>query len=315
MLRGRRQRATQMSMILDTSNLAKTTAELIKDSTDQAFAADVLEASKSQPVLVDFWAPWCGPCKQLTPTIEKVVREANGKVKLVKVNIDENPAVAGQLRVQSIPAVFAFVDGRPVDGFMGALPESQVRQFISRLGKMGNMAEQMAEALGTARQMFGTKDMEGAIEVASQVISADPAQAEAYAIKARAELELGQLEAAKATLAQVPPDKTSDANVVSAIAALDLALNPVDTSGLTELEAALAANPADHASRLELAVLLNGAGKRAEAIDQLITIIKKDRTWNDDGARKQLVQFFEAWGPKDEATLAGRRKLSSVLFS
>ncbi len=304
-----------MSLILDTPNPKSVGADLIKESSDQAFAADVLQASKTQPVLVDFWAPWCGPCKQLTPVIEKIVREANGKVKLVKVNIDENPAVAGQLRVQSIPAVFAFVDGKPVDGFMGALPESQIRQFIGRLGKMGSMAEQIAEAVGAARQMLETSDFEAAIDVASQIITADPSQAEAYAIKARAELELEQLDAAQATLAQVPQDKSTDPNILSARAALDLALNPVDTSGISRLEAALVANPNDHAARVELAMLLNGSGKPMEAIDQLIAVIKKDRTWNDDGARKQLIQLFEAWGPKDEATIAGRRKLSAVLFS
>jgi putative thioredoxin len=304
-----------MTLTFDSSPAAPAPAGLIKEGTDQSFMADVLTASKEQPVIVDFWAPWCGPCKQLTPTIEKVVREAKGKVKLVKVNIDENPAVAGQLRVQSIPAVFAFVDGRPVDGFMGALPESQVKQFIDKLGKMGSMAEQIADALAACRQMLADKDFEAAVDIASQIIGTDPAQAEAYAIKARAELELQRTEDAQNTLMMVPPEKTSDPHVVSAQAALDLALNPVDTSGVNKLEAELAKNPDDHEKRVELAVLLNGSGARSEATDHLIRIIRKDRTWNDDAARKQLVQFFEAWGPKDDATLAGRRKLSSVLFS
>ena len=302
-----------MSITLD-SVQPKAPADLIKDSTDQAFMADVITASKTVPVIVDFWAPWCGPCKQLGPSIEKVVREAKGRVKLVKVNIDENPAVAGQLRVQSIPAVFAFVDGRPVDGFMGALPESQIKQFVDRLGKMGSMADQIADALAAGRQVFEEKDYEAAVDIATQVIGADPTQAEAHAIKARAEMELGRLEDAGATLAGVPADKAADPHVVSAKAALDLALNPVDTSGVATLEARLAADPMDHAARLDLAVLLNGSGLRTEATDHLIHIIAKDRSWNEDAARKQLVQFFEAWGPKDEATLAGRRKLSSVLF-
>jgi putative thioredoxin len=287
---------------------------LIKDATDASFVVDVMEASKQQPVLVDFWAPWCGPCKQMTPVIEKVVTENAGKVKLVKVNIDENPQYAGQLRVQSIPAVFAFVDGRPVDGFMGALPESQIRQFISRLSKMGGLAEQIAEALGMARQAMEQPDFEAAIDIASQILGADPVQAEAYAIKARAEMALEQLEAATATLAAVPADKSADPHIISAKAALDLLLNPVDTSGISTLEKTLEANPLDHAARVELAVLLNGVNRREDAIEHLIQVIRKDRTWNEDGARKQLVHFFEAWGPKDEMTLLGRRKLSSVLF-
>lgn len=304
-----------MSITLDTQLAAKPATGLIKDGSDQTFGADVLEASKQAPVIVDFWAPWCGPCKQLGPAIEKVVTEARGKVRLVKINIDENPAYAGQLRVQSIPAVFAFVNGRPVDGFMGALPESQIRQFVSRLSKMGNMADQLAEALAAAQQMFVAGDLDGARDIAAQIIETDPAQTEASAIKAKVEIAMNFLEEAAATLGAVPADRQSDANIVSARAALDLALNPVDTSGITKLEATLAASPDDHAARLELAVLLNGAGQRTEATDHLIYIIRKDRTWNDDGARKQLVQFFEAWGPKDEATIAGRRKLSSVLFS
>jgi putative thioredoxin len=288
---------------------------LIKDTTDASFVSDVMEASKQQPVLVDFWAPWCGPCKQLGPLLEKIVTDNKGKVKLVKVNIDENPQYAGQLRVQSIPAVFAFVDGRPVDGFMGALPESQIRQFISRLGKMGNLAEQMKEALTMANQAFEQQQFEAVLDIVTQVLAADPSQLEAYALKSRTEMEMGDLEAATLTLQSVPPDKQQDAHIVSAKAALDLLLNPVDTSGIDKLEKALAENPLDHGARVELAVLLNGAGQREAAIEQLIQVIRKDRTWNDDGARKQLVVFFEAWGPKDEMTLLGRRRLSSVLFS
>lgn len=290
-------------------------ANLIKDSDTKNFALDVIEASKSVPVLVDFWAPWCGPCKALGPMIEKLVKESNGKVKLVKVDIDKSPEIASQMRVQSIPAVFAFVGGRAVDGFMGALPESQVRQFIAKLSKMGGRAEQIEAAIGLARQSFEQKDFEAVIDIVSQIIEVEPTQLEAYALKARAEIELGHLDLATVTMAAVPADKLQDANIISARAALDLALNPVDTSALTRLEAMIAKAPDDFAARVEMAVILNGSNQRIEAIDQLIYVIRKDRSWNDDAARKQLVSFFEAWGPKDEATLVGRRKLSSVLFS
>jgi putative thioredoxin len=290
-------------------------ATLIKDSNTKLFKVDVLDASKSVPVLVDFWAPWCGPCKTLGPILEKIVREAKGKIKLVKIDIDQNPEIATQMRVQSIPAVFGFVDGRPVDGFMGALPESQIRQFIERIGKMGGRAEQIAEALGMASESMSLKDYAAALDVCNQIIAAEPSQAEAYAIKIRAEIGLGNLDEASATLHSVPADKQTDAAVISAKAALELALNPVDTSALSKLQDAIAKDPKDFAARLELANILNGSGKRDEATDQLICVIKSDRAWNDDGGRKQLVAFFEAWGPKDESTLAGRRKLSSVLFS
>lgn len=288
---------------------------LITDSTTKTFKVDVIDASKLVPVIVDFWAPWCGPCKTLGPVIEKVVREAKGKVKLVKVDIDQSPEIASQMRVQSIPAVFAFVDGRPVDGFMGAVPESQVRQFVNKLSSMGGRAEQIESALQMARDGLATKDFESVLDITSQILEAEPTTIEAYALKARAEMELQQLDAAQATLAACPSEKQTDTNIISAKAALDLLLNPVDTSGIGKLETAIAGNPNDYGSRLELAGLLNGTGKRIEAIDHLVYVIKKDRAFKDDGARKQLVSYFEAWGPKDEATLAGRRKLSAVLFS
>ncbi len=300
-------------MILDAA--ASTDANLIKDSDTKNFMVDVVETSRSVPVLVDFWAPWCGPCKTLGPILEKLTREGKGKIKLVKVDIDKSPEVASQMRVQSIPAVFAFVDGRPVDGFMGALPESQVKQFISKLSKMGGRAEQIEAALNMARESFEKREFEAVIEMANQIIEVEATQAEAYALKARAEIELGLLELAAQTLATVPVDKMQDANIISAKAALDLALNPVDTSELSRLEAVIAKTPDDFAARIEYAVILNGSNQRIEAIDQLIYVIRKDRSWNDDAARRQLVSFFEAWGPKDEATLTGRRKLSSVLFS
>ncbi len=300
---------------MNIGNLASSSKSNIKDSDTRNFVNDVLEASRDVPVLVDFWAPWCGPCKTLGPALEKIVQEQAGKIKLVKIDIDKNPEIAAQMRVQSIPAVFAFVDGRPVDGFMGAVPESQIRQFVARLGKLGSRAEQIEEALKMAREALSTKDYPAVVDIATQIIQAEPGTAEAYALKIRAEIESGELEAAVETEAAIPADKASDGNIISARAALELALHPVDTSNLGLLEQKVASNPNDFGARLELADLLNAAGRRIEAIDQLVYVIRKDRNWNDDGARKHLVSLFEAWGPKDEATLAGRRKLSSVLFS
>ena len=288
---------------------------LIKDSDTKGFMADVIEASRSQPVIVDFWAPWCGPCKQLGPAIEKVVKQANGKVKLVKINVDENQQLAAQMRVQSIPAVFAFVNGQPVDGFMGALPESQIKAFVDRLGGQGSMAEEIAAAVSAAQEAMAQKDFQTAAEIFVQVIQADREHAGALAGLAKCQIEMGDLENAKATLALVPPAKRNDPDVKSAEAALELALNPVDHSEAAMLQKAVDANPDDFQARLDLAVALNGTGDRAAATDHLIYVIKKKRDWNEEAARKQLVKFFEGWGPKDEFTIAGRRKLSSVLFS
>jgi putative thioredoxin len=287
----------------------------IKDTDTANFRADVIEASKAVPVLVDFWAPWCGPCKQLTPILERVVSEANGKVRLVKINVDENQQIAAQLRVQSIPAVFAFVNGQPVDGFMGALPESQVRQFVSRLSSKGSMAEEIAAAFAAAEEAFNKKDYEAALSILAQVLGADPAHIASLALLAKSQIALDDIEGARETLSMVPPDKANAPEIAGAKAALELALNPVDTSVVSTLTNELSSDPDNFGKRLELAAALNAAGERHEAADQLLYVVRKDRAWNDEAARKQLVQFFEIWGPKDEATLAGRRKLSSLLFA
>ena len=289
--------------------------ELVRDSNTQNFVKDVIELSKTTPVIVDFWAPWCGPCKQLGPALEKAVRQANGKVRMVKINVDENQALAQQMRVQSIPAVYAFVNGQPVDGFMGALPESQLKQFVDRLGSQGSMAEEIAAALAEAQAMLEQQDYEGAAQIFAQILEADGENIGAITGLARCQIAAGDLENAGATLALVPTPKASDPEVLSATAALDMALNPVDVSEAGTLKARIEKDPDDFQARIDLAVLLNGTGERAEATDQLIHVIRKMRSWNEEAARKQLVKFFEAWGPKDEFTLAGRRKLSSVLFS
>jgi len=287
---------------------------LIKETTTQGFMKDVIEESKRQPVLIDFWAPWCGPCKQLTPVLEKVVKGAKGKVKLVKMNIDDHPAIPGQMGIQSIPAVIAFVNGPPADGFMGALPESQVVAFIERLtkGKVGGEAQDLMQV---AEQALADGDLQGATDVYTQLIEEDEANIGAVAGLARVYLAEGDIAQAKQTLDKVPEAKRNDAAYAAARAALEVAEQANSVGPVGELENKVAANPLDHQARFDLAVALSAAGKRNEAVEHLIAIVKRDRKWNDDGARKQLVQFFEAWGPADEATVAGRKRLSSVLFS
>jgi len=293
------------------------TADLIKDSDTAQFMTDVIDASRQVPVIVDFWATWCGPCRQLGPALEKAVLAAKGKVRLVKIDVDKNQQLAAQMRIQSIPAVYAFVNGQPVDGFLGALPESQIKAFIDRLtAGVGGAADQEIEALlAAADDAMRLNNPGGAIEAYAQVLQYDAENVAALAGIARCQLELGDPEAAAATLDMVPADKQSDPAIVSARAALELAANPVDTSEIDRLEAAVARDGADHQSRFDLALALNGAGRRAEALDHLLAIVRADRTWNEDAARKQVLKLFEAWGPKDELTISGRRKLSSILFS
>ncbi len=294
--------------------LAKTSPGA-KEVTTASFRADVLTASQKQPVLVDFWAPWCGPCKQLAPALEKAVADSNGKVALVKMNIDEHPQIAGQLGIQSIPAVIAFDKGQPVDGFVGALPESQIRGFIERL--IGPLESGTAALLAEAEEAVAAGDAAGAAAIYAEALAENPADPKAIAGLAKLHLAAGELAEARAVLATAPepaPGKEQDPAIAAASAALRLAEQASNVGELAPLEKAVAANPDDHQSRFDLAVALSAKGDRQGAADQLLEIIRRDRKWNDEAARKQLLQLFEAWGLMDPATVAARRKLSAVWF-
>jgi putative thioredoxin len=288
-------------------------ADLIKDTTTKDFMRDVVDASREVPVLVDFWAPWCGPCRQLTPLLEKAVREAKGAVKLVKMNIDEHPQIPGQMGVQSIPAVFAFQDGRPVDGFMGALPESRIKSFIARL--IGDESADAAADLDAADEALAAGDANTAAQAFAEALQKDAENARAAAGLAKCYIKTGDLTRAEQTLALVPPAKADSAPVASARASLELARKAAKAGDVESLRAKLAANPNDSQSRFDLAVALNAKGDRQGALDELLTIIRKDRAFNDDAARKQLLQLFDAWGASDPATISGRQRLSSLLFA
>jgi putative thioredoxin len=292
--------------------------DVVKDGTITTFAQDVMQASQQVPVLVDFWAPWCGPCKQLTPTLEKVVRAAQGKVKLVKINIDENAELAQQLRIQSVPTVYAFWQGQPVTGFAGAQPESQIKQLVDKLIETaggGVAGEEGPSALEQAQALLEEGDFRTAAEVYSTLLQDEPEKPELIGGFARALLGLNRVDDARKVLDQAPANVSQHAEITGARAAVDLAESAGKVRDPQIVEEDLKRDPDDHAARMELANGLFLRGQPDAAIEQLLTIVKRDRSWNEDAARKRLLTFFEALGHTHPLTVQGRRKLSSLLFS
>jgi len=289
-------------------------ADPVKEGSDQGFMADVIEASRQQPVVVDFWAPWCGPCRTLGPMLEKGVRAAGGKVRMVKINIDEHPGVAGQLGVRSIPAVYAFDKGRPVDGFMGAVPESQIKLFLDRLTG-ATSGEDVSALLEQAAESISLNDVGGAAQSYMAVLQIDPANTKAIAGMARIAVSAGELDEARAILDMVPEEKRNDAEIQGVRAALELAGKPVAADAANELGLKVATHPDDLQARFDLAEALSARGDLEAAAEQLLAIIERNREWNEGAARTQLLKIFDAAGPASDVAKQGRRKLSAILFA
>ena len=289
--------------------------DLMKDATDASFMKDVVEASREAAIIVDFWAPWCGPCKQLTPALEAAVKAKQGAVKLVKVNVDENQQIAAQLRVQSIPAVYAFVDGQPVDGFMGALPPGEVKAFVDRVAAQGPGGDPIATALDQAEEMLEQGAASDAMQVFAAILGEKADEPRAVGGLARAYLAIGDIERAKATLDAAPVLKQHEAPIQAARSAIELAEATADVGETADLRARLDAAPDDHQARLDLALALIAEKDHAAAVDELLELFRRDREWNDGAAREQLIKLFDSLGPKDPVAAKGRRRLSSMLFA
>jgi len=290
------------------------TAPLVKDSTEATFMADVVEASQEVPVVVDFWAPWCGPCKTLGPALEAAVTAARGKVRMVKVNVDENPMIAQQLRIQSLPTVFAFWQGRPVDAFQGALPPSELKTFVEKLAALGS-DDGLGEALEEAEKLLSEGAAVDAAQVFAAILAEEPENAAAFGGLARAHVTMGELDQAEALIANAPPAIAQAKEVEAARALLALARQAANAGPVDELRAAVAANPDDHQARFDLAQALYAHGDTAGAIDELLELFRRDREWNEGAAKTQLLTIFDALKPTDPLAQKGRRRLSSMIFA